>query len=247
MSKGKSVFHRDAEGNVSFDKGTCHIEDGQTSALSVLANNFVGDGEVFAKDYFVYKDGKRIRKWFQRRGDIKLLWMPNLERIAWIESIRWRLCEKRDSLWKEISEVIREIHEKGGVAYARPLHSSESSMYWKYRTNDNGSFRFDWADKPKKTRNAKLGQRLYSLEYIRGSALNRRLGLFNYALGLALERNICGEDYAKLRTYKRGQVFRFSINGRLYWYAISVHRGGGLWPSVLRWPESDTDILDMEL
>ena len=240
------IFRSDAEGKVSFAGGAeLHIEDGQVSTLSVITNNYVNDGEVFAKDNFVYKDGKKLRKWFQRRGNIKLLWMPNLERIAWIEDLRWRLYEKYSNLWKEIAEVIDEIHKKGGVAHARPLHAVKSSSdvaYWKYnvrRSRDGLQFSFDWIKKPARTRNARLGQRLYYLEYTRENTLRKRLGLFNEAFKLALERNICGEHYTEHKKYKNGQVLRYTINGRLYWYVISYNRHSILWP--------DTDILDIEI
>jgi len=248
------VFQLNTKGKMSFGDGACaHIENDQVSALSVLSNNYVNNGEVFAKDHFVYKDGKKIRKWFQRRGDIKLLWVPNLERVTWIEGIRWRLHEKYVSLWKEIGEVVDEIHKKGDVAYARPLHDFESSSgseYWKYNIRHSDcsqglTFGFNWVKKPKRTRNAQLGQRLYYLEHTRGGTLRKRLGLFNKALKLALERNICGEHYIEQKKYKNGQVLRYNINNRLYWYVISYNRYGVLWPEMLHWPE--TNILDIEL
>lgn len=118
------ILERNAEGvvNVSSETAEDFISfqvPQNMSALTFLSNEKINDGDVFADDYWVYNQNKRIRKWFSRIPNSEIrFWHPKTDDVVLLESKRWKLCQHYyqtiTSLREEIKNRFADIQEVHG-------------------------------------------------------------------------------------------------------------------------------------
>jgi hypothetical protein len=208
---------------------------GHLSMLAVFQHNDPFHGDVFQEDGFVYRNGKRVRKWFIGRQDGASItgfrvWEPHLNNAVWIETLAERVRASERRRWARIFEIVKEIHDNGGEAHAEALHNAQegdSETFWLYKTrfHDIGlgkgkqlTYSFQWVKAPKARILPKLGSRLYHLDHTLGS--RRRLSV-ERILHEALQRKL-----PKLTKDMNGVIERVRINGREYHFRIESTYSG---------------------
>lgn len=207
------------------------------SALSIIGTNRIEQSDVFAPDYWVYDDfGNKKRKWFCSIEGVKLLWRPNLERIARIEGLRFKLAIMATRLWeKEIVPLLREIIESGEVTHTFP--TSQPNVFCEYKVqNRNGSpsYNISWVKKCSYNKSSIFGQKLYCLD-LKLERFNKRHYKARMVLNEAFVTVIKKYDKTVIRD---GQLFRFVVNGREYLYKIIMSEQEIVKFEVVFWPGS---------
>src|SRR3989304_1469292 len=124
------------------------------SILGVLANNQVFSGDEFRDDYWVYREGQRIRKWFGSDRNIALFWPPQIDRLNHIELLYRKALVRQEAHYRRLNDFMNEVLcGKDEVAlYAEPTHDyhSEKKMLLKYTVRRTGpaswSYSFNWCE-----------------------------------------------------------------------------------------------------
>lgn len=250
---------RNSKGEVSIDgKHIATIPQDRTM-LSVLSDNpapFNGTA-VFGKDFWVYVDGKPVRKWLQNvcgeevgnGGSGVRVWMPNLKDVSKLEARYWKQLEAYNKFYKDCWRPTFDAVAKVKKAHCKVSHKFEGNNppWWLYGGDKNG-ISFNWCDEiPKKPLNLKIGQKYYDTDLRLNTIVARK-----YKFRIALESAIIGEldkvtgsrhGYTETKNAINGEQICFEINGRRYWYHSGFNRHGVAQWKILSWPESPTKFI----
>jgi len=211
------------------------------SVLSIVgANKEISDQYKFKKDGWIYKDSKKVKKWFITVNNVRVR-KSVLDDIDKLEArysvVRSRWLKFIDKKWKPINDAVL----RTGGCHVQPVHvkNNPEGLWWFYTVKDNGCtssskyVSFEWVPKPKHPKNLKLGQRYYEVE-----RQVTRYASFVYKFRVVLEEAINNFLY-KYTPQKPNQVLQLTINGKIYWYASIYNKFGVLTWSKLCWPEDD--------
>lgn len=212
------------------------------TALSFVGTGFndIENGDDFRPDGYVYNGGVRRRKWFtsfwtdsMSYGQRMRIWEPHYERVAWIEAIAHRVEKSNDKVWKRMFDIVRQIHEQGGQAHARALHtpSDDEHAYWHYKTEmvtihadkePQLTFSFRWVKEPAESELLlpSLGQRLFHFDH---ALSRRRRGLVKQVALRAIEKKL-----PPLVPNMAGRIEPVRVNGRTYHFRVVGTRYGGV-------------------
>lgn len=245
-------------GNVKLMPGTSdemsvRIPPNQT-ALGLLSRNHVNDNEVFSEDYWVYKDGKRIRKWFSYCEGWNHFWTPVLDDIKHLESVYHKLqirSQKRYGMMNKHLELIMRTSKQtknkwGGKSWfihakpSRPENQSEGEC-WLYDIHISDYFggpaySMNWVPLPSKFSNLKLGNQLSNLEQLSKPILLHRVG---NALDMAFIKYL-RRKFPTLNDFNNGNLFEIRVDGRHYIYQWSERDF-----SKHAWPGDKYQIVDL--
>lgn len=166
------------------------------------------------------------------------------ERLAHLESLRWRLQRQLTRLWDEIEELAKDLHRRGEVAHARVGDD------WRlYRTEsrptptdpDWVSWYFDWLHAPPaEPQNVAVGERLWQLESFCWHSNGQRRVIVETALEYCI-RAILSERRVEL-----DRLARIHVNGRDYLYRYTQDKyEGRIWKRV-SWPEDETIVVEAQ-
>lgn len=213
-----------------------------TGILMSFAN-----GEMFGQDGYVYKDNKKIKKWFSHREGWNHFWEPTLRQIARIEHLYQKAVLKAQKRWDKLSEVLKLIagpfdRNYGDRCTAHFCIKKEGKTDWGYydvgfNTEFNClSFSFNWLkEKPTPVMKLKLGNALFKTE--------RDRSRWQYQLGGLLEDAIMNKlrtDFPNLTYKNSGEVFELMINCRKYLYVYKFPERHSYGFEKLAWPENKT-------
>lgn len=232
------------------------------SALAVLGHNDAYAGDVFAADFWVYRNGVKHRKWFLSRHGIDRLWPPQLDRLEHLELVYRKLHTKQMAYYAKSNAFVtneifdgkasKDAEEKKVILYAEPTHDytdkgTDKYRWWKYTVKTPGwsgehdwSYHFDWIDKlpANVSKEAlELGQKLYAIEYTEARRMRRRFSTAFCYLDEAIKNKICKNCSLDMR-----KKYRVTLNGRDYWYSMQ----GDRWPELkpLMFPE-DVNVVSV--
>lgn len=179
------------------------------------------------KEGYWYKGKKRLGKYFTNINGHKI-WAKKLERINYLESLRWLVAErikenytKQKSIWNEI-KIKKYAHYK----------VENNWRQWHYDQGLSSS----WTKKPKKILNNKLGHKIYEMEknnnkwYRRKNMLN---SIFRHAILSILYSIKFNEN-----------IVEININGRQYTFIFTTYDSS---LQNIIYPENKKIILEQEL
>ncbi len=241
MSNTTTVFSRDVAGKVSFGDGTTVLVPVDASALGVLSHNEFANGDVFADDHWVYRDGKRHHKWFTSTSEIKRLWPPHLKELSRIESLYQRCGKRMHDVWKCSVETAIGFYLDQGIQHADLLEDGEFLFRFAFDRNDyqramvyKSEFSYSITSRDVGENghvNVEAAKRFRVIERYYMSVCYR-LARVKYYLDAALKQKIG-------RPERDGTVFRVDVNGRSYFYR-SVDNGYGYYDlQKVAWPGED--------
>lgn len=237
--------------------GSFQIPPGQT-ALGVMARNHgVRDGEVFGEDFWVYREGQRVRKWFSYCEGWEHFWEPVLDDPRRIEAVYQRLKIRRDRRLEMIEEHLRVImtasapvpsarYGESWIVYAQPYRPENQmdGQCWVYDIHESRRRKgeigrvMNWAAEPTGAVDWALGDRLYHLEMLSRAYF---LGLVGEALDRSLQKVIKARhpDWCTA-----GRMYEVRVDGRHYVYRVDVVVGDYL--DLVRhcWPGDEYFVLD---
>lgn len=202
-------------------------------AINIIGNNKVEDGDTFAKDWYVYRNGKRVRKYYTSNHYLKRLWPPNLERLSWIENLRWKAYQRSDIHKANLKDILFEIKNAGGFAHAKLEDDKHKDKVWLYKVSSFKGryfYNFSWEKEDVELINLHLGQRLHKLSMY-SSTVNRRLTKLNKALQSSLE------EVVRNKRSKSAKNIIHRINGRTYGIKLSYDDFDEPVLEVVFWPE----------
>lgn len=231
------IINRDENGLVESGSTSCEIPQ-DMSMLDVLGNNPMIDLATYAKDGWVYVNGNRVRKWFQRWDRINV-WPPVFEDVVTLEARRWKVFQKVNKFyyetWKPLFDELAEV----GQAHAKPNHKYKGDKkWWLYKSRFEELYKsnylsFDWVDEPETKLNLEIGQKYYNVD----RKMRRYYGYagkFRTILTEAINRYLSDKCKAK----KDGITLKLVINGRIYWYTSVMSIVGFKWEKV-SWPDDN--------
>jgi len=245
MKKEQNVMERNEKGEVRENgKLVCTIPLG-TSMLAVLGvnGNPPTGACIFGEDYWMYVDGKKIRKWFQNsysenHGISVKIWPPILKDIPKLEArcqkIAHRYHLEFNTIWTPAFNAVVKVKQ----AHAKITHqyTGKYPPYWLYHASDlrdgKHGIGFDWLEKtPKKFLNLEIGNAWYQAEYRLGT-MATRWHMFTTVLSNAIH------DYLWInhRPTADNVTMRLIINGRDYWYRTAYDTNVIVWKELV-WPE----------
>lgn len=224
------------------------------SALGVLFPNRpadLQDGDDFRDDSWIWRGGRRWRKWYVATKFARRVWEPHLDRIAHLEAIRWRLMRRMDAFRRRLQPTLAEIAElppipgRGG----RLEHAviSDGGSWIRVESIAQGpydrTYFFQGAlGEEQGALVTELGLRMSRLARYHDD-LRCRLGLFASALEEGFVRRIRQEVPLEVGK-SHGQQVCFLVNGRRYW--MHAHRDtttGRLRCERVSWPETEERTL----
>lgn len=227
------------------------------SGLSILGLNTVSDGDTFESDYYVYRDGKRVRKWFSFRRGWSHFWPPVLDALLRIETLHERFeqrIEKNLAARRAHLDLIRskvQSTKTAGspetwVVYAKPTHSYEPSgnfTFWRYEVYFEPRYKawtfcWHWVEEPSKILHLDLGMALYKFDHGAFRSLYVRASMIRELLDSALIHHIRkhGAPPKNRNDYPQYQI---TVNGRDYWYVGSEGDNGQWVVKQLSWPRAN--------
>jgi len=197
------------------------------SSLGIISHNNVFDGDDFRDDGYVYRNNKKVRKWFSSMGDWEHFWHPVLNDIPRLESLYHRLMERNhrhwDVLWKHVEKIVSTVSPKQRynetvyIVHAQPYRTCNQApgKCWVYYIHNlkghpgKYSFGFDWVDIPEKFEHLEFGNMLYHL-YVNAS------GAFRNKVYEVFKR-ACEQHLFSFGRGEKHKVFNeFLVNGRKY-------------------------------
>lgn len=252
---GNVKFFPGEEGEMSVKIPTSH------SALGLFSRNIAFDREVFADDFWVYKDDKKIRKWFSGLPGWKHFWEPVLDDVKHLESVYHKVKLRSDQRWSKLWEVAgvimkttKQTKNKWGqqcwLVHAQPYlpkHHSEGKC-WTYNIHlsehfDNRpAYSSDWVDTPNKFRHLELGNQMYHMEQL---TVSRFLCMLEDALERSLEKYLRKTIPNILSHSNVGKMYEVQINGRRYVSRVVHNRFGVPILEKHIWADEDYTILEV--
>ena len=176
----KMIAERNEKGIVKMGTTTAKIPCDR-SMLGVVGLNGLINGGVYKEDGLVYLNGKPVRKWHVKVGDVRL-WEPKLNDLPALYRLYKKTRAANNLQWNRIAKVMDELwalrkskKNTRVIAHAIPTHhfewNKDTKPWWEYTIepasfgSEGLGFYFQWVDeKPKKVLNHTLGQRLYEEE-----------------------------------------------------------------------------------
>jgi hypothetical protein len=208
------------------------------------------DVEIHADDFYVYKNGSRLCKYFSYPtcAGVKRYWKGQEKRLDDIERIYQKLVTNTTTAWKLAEERARSLGltNESTIAVKSRQHIEErtgDTIYYIASLTDGKFSYFNDFDK--------LGERRGDLTVVESDSfhvhevyrdsLSRRLGKVAYYLDKAIKNS---KTIAATKLVL-GRMYRFTINGREYWYTATF--ASEINPEKkhlklvkLSWPDSDT-------
>ena len=213
------------------------------SMLSLFSeNNSFNDGEVYAKDGYVYLNKKKLRKWFGARSGWNSFWPPLLDQVPRLENTYQRLSKRNNAIWRKLWDIVEQLAATSPTKKNEWQAHGKTSHRWRLYTVSRGahsrnpnelSFGFEWLDKkPTKLIQPKLGQQLCDRDQKTHAYRWRYLvqELLNDAIIKYINKNFPD----KARTCD--ELFEVLINGRRYIYVVKYNRHGVEEAQKLAWP-----------
>lgn len=240
---------------------TIHFKvQGNTSALGLLAANpEVVNGDVYAEDGFIYRDGIKIRKYWQWRDGWNHFWGPTVYQLSRVEAIYNKLWLRRAKHYEKLCKLIEETYGKAPfgkdvlpsnklwtpkfkLAFAK-LHSEGgklSILCYEIGEHFRGEIgaAIRWIDFEKdevpdqQTIDSllSLGQPIHNLEFTQMPKWWSRIkSLFIEAIAVHLKANH--------RNLELNQTFHIKINGRDYWGKLELVMDMFVEVKIFSWPE----------
>lgn len=223
------------------------------SMLSILGNNSFINGTTFAKDGYIYKGKKKLKKYFISREGWNHFWEPTLSQISRIEAAYQKASKRHTKRWKNLFKIVHKIVQSGHAIerYGETRYIAhafcETQKAWMAYACNNENYSFDWLDKkPKKVVNRKLGEQL--------NKMDRQLmkAGFRYKLEKLLDDAIVNmlwqsnKEMTKepLRSNSLGAIFEVNINNQKYFYTFAPSRHG-MWWQKLAWPGDNYKVVNV--
>jgi len=209
---------------------TITLESPTKSALPVLCANNINDGEIFAADYWVYKNGKRIRKWFEQRGYATRVWPPNLNNISGLIKLARKIDIVFDKFMIEKYYPITELFYDGG---------KNKDKHWFVKTT-NGLLEYSISEYQ-----GYLGiANCYSLKHEEPSAIGLTLHVISRRWDTLSRRywkimSAITEAAILLLPVPeiQGQTAMITHEGSVFWFVVDRNRFG-----ILRWEALEKSI-----
>jgi hypothetical protein len=226
------LMQRNSEGLVTFANGVQVTIPEDRSMLS-LVNNQIIDGSVYSSDFWVYKDGKKIKKWFIKIDDHNI-WEPSLYNLPEFEQRRYNIAlkcnDKIKVVWEESIKLLKEVKisivKRHGYLTKVEYDEERKSASWTWIFSDESS----------KECNPEAGKAYFKAD----KTITRYLSytrLFNYAFIKAVEKYIDDNNllYDK-GPWNRQQYMNFNINNREYLFKISPFE-------IISYPEDEQEVI----
>lgn len=208
------------------------------TALGVISHSgntyALQNNDEFKDDYFIYREGKKLRKYFSHRSGWKHYWPPVIKQLRRIENLRERLRVRAEKFYARRTSLLQEIlavapsygdvfssdhyHKDYKIVHAIPTHAytkSGDKDHWLYLVgvdpNFGLSFTFEWVSKPEKLIHLDLGQKLYDMDY--------KVSSWSWRLDELLQESLIdwASDHLPYCGYARSRYYCVTINGRQYW------------------------------
>jgi len=232
------LMERNVEGEVKLPGATIHVPTDR-SALSVIGRNKIVDGGQYATDGWIYVNGKKVKKWFIYKENIRI-WEPTLNDVAKLEARYYKVRRRRDKYIKEAWQpLFKEILKVDG-AHVKPVFSNTEGYkdnWWLYKATEHG-VSFDWVEKPKNPRNVDLGKAYYKTE-----RNLERYGGYVYKFRTVLSAGI-DKLLSANSPEKSGTLTRLILNGRDYWYRAGYT---GSWLHWIKICWAEDEVITMEV
>jgi len=105
-----------------------------TSFLSLFAQaSDIAEGDFYSDDGYIYRDGKRARKYFAYRQGWKHFWSPVTKDLRRLERIVERLNQKLDAAW---ARHLKMWHEAWAFPERAKRDGQPSAWFYEPRNND---------------------------------------------------------------------------------------------------------------
>lgn len=210
------ILKRDKTGKTTVNGDTFNVPTTHT-ALSVIGSNNIMDGDDFRDDYWVYRNGKKVRKWFMklRNRDLRI-WPPRLDDIAKCEAKRWRWLQRCKTVCNPMwNKLYKDMEAQGDFGGFR-VGTSKKAEGWIEFNVSNGGLGWSWVkEKPAKI-NQTLTQRYFEEDEII-MRYYQRSAYFHAAFMEAIENKF----WAKLNEDKFNKTkLHLIINKRDYWFGM---------------------------
>ncbi|MFA5571750.1 MAG: hypothetical protein WDA42_01480 [Candidatus Bathyarchaeia archaeon] len=244
--------------------GTIQITVPTDRSFLSMTNNRFGDGEEFNDDGYVYRDGKRLRKWFGTlwdNGRNWRIWEPKLKDIKALEQSRWnsiQYCKRWFEKWvmpkyRDVCAIGGDIIEVHAMAYRRYRTGTTLKGYdncsreWiKYQFtpspdifNTDGwtySYTHQWLeDDVTEPLHLDVGQPFCDIER-QSWHIYKRKHIFEVAFTQAIDSWL--NEGNNIEQPKCDDMLCLNINGREYWFGSGATPMSAFrWIKVF-WPES---------
>lgn len=235
------------------------------SILSMDWNNFVPGDDYTIDPLWVYRNGKPVRKQLERVSEMDSgippiqVWKPNLEDLATLEARFQNCLESYNLFMDKWRAACRAIRKASGKAHCNVTHKHDNGNgtidpWWLWRTSED-SIGFDWVSTPEKPINLELGNHFYHLDRWHRE-VSSRLWKFRIALNKAFiikldETTGSHLGYFNSRDKKTfqgkpiltGLQSKFEVNGREYWYVVSMNRSGVMFWEKISWAEENKVVI----
>jgi len=221
------------------------------NVLGTKGNIPMGIHCEFKKDFWMYVDGKKAKKWFQTvyadgHSNPIRIWPPILQDIPKLEArcyaVHQAYIKNFESNYRPAFNAVVKVKK----AHAIPTHIYEGDRIslWLYRASEYGGkmgIGFDWVDKnPKKLLNLEIGNAWYKAEQ-RAMELGERWHKFQTALAKAIIDYLWKEH----KPTDADTTMKLNINGRDYWYRTYHNNAGVVVWQELIWPEDKVIKVEM--
>ncbi len=235
------VAERNEKGLVKLNNGTKFTVPLTHSMLSIFGDhNPIINGAEYRDDYWIYVNGKRVKKWFvsDSRGNVKLLWPPNLRpsNMARLEDVAYRLQQKSHRLWKEFWSMCEEARKRGGSQHYWSedeiivhVPGTKNSCEWQdkdtYRAfscNEKGVSSL-WHKPNKKLQHPDLGRKMAPLYDYQAQVHARATKMFYFFHKTAAE--VVEAKCDKYTLPYETQIARLTVNGREYTFRVGGQTG----------------------
>lgn len=246
--RGTDVHVNTEEGNIEF---TLPPDE---SALGLLCVNKVQAGDKFGEDYWIYRDGQKVRKWFKPFEDLEHFWPPVLDDLPRLEATYWKLKQRSEHRWSYITELLKtitttiepqKIRGYDGWIVDGFLDKHDPKYLRRYTVHEGKAFGFDQpsyshdrVEVPEHPLNRELGMKL---EYLDETLCRGRMSFYvRKMLEEAFEKHIRKIDpdvYTRKPVHDR--VYDILVNGHHYIYALQANSAGCLLPVKIAWAGSD--------
>lgn len=261
----KTELSRNAEGEVSFNGIAVGKIPLNQSILSMDFTNFQQGDDYTVDPLWVYRNGKPVRKQLERVSEMDSgippvqVWRPNLEDLAKLEARFQNCLESYNEFMDKWRAACKAIKVSGGKAHCQVTHEHDNGNgtidpWWLWHTSED-SIGFDWVPTPEKPINLELGNHFYHLDRwhreVSGRLWKFRLALnksFIIKLDETTGSNLGYFDYKAKKTFngktiRDGLQAKFEVNGREYWYIVSMNRNAVMFWEKVSWAEDNKVVI----
>jgi hypothetical protein len=196
------------------------------SFLSIVGNP-MSNGEEFRDDGFVYRKGKRLRKWFRNKEGWNHFWPPVLDQLARIEALYFKSYQRFTRQQSHVCDILKKIFKTKHKIAHYSCFVDNKTRYGEFKVEESADglvYSCIVLDKkPDKMINKALGAELHKLYYRSSFICGRLRDLLNEAIIKAISKE----------KPEKETIFKLDINNRTYFYRYEIgHRFSKIaWPN----------------